>query len=243
LAKVALANGTGGVAIGDGASNATFANSVAIGAGSLNTAANQVQVGGRTISGVTAGAVSATSTEAVNGSQLFAVSGASNANTAAIAAIQAIDTTQNGQIAAIQVVDTTQTAQISAIQVVNTTQDMQISSIQTVNVTQGNQIASLQAADTAFGSRLDTLDDRVDRIDRRASAGTAMAIAMGSNSFLPGKSFNISGNVGTYRGAYAGAINFGALISDSVALNAGIGSNFNKGGSKLGARAGFTIGF
>ena len=70
-----------------------------------------------------------------------------------------------------------------------------------------------------------------------------MAIAMGSNSFLPGKTFNLSGNVGTYRGAYAGAINFGALVSDSVALNAGVGSNFNKGGSKLGARAGFTIGW
>lgn len=70
-----------------------------------------------------------------------------------------------------------------------------------------------------------------------------MAIAMGGTSFLPGKTYNLSGNVGTYREAYAGAINFGALISESVALNAGVGSNFNKGGAKIGARAGFTIGW
>ena len=41
---------------------------------------------------------------------------------------------------------------------------------------------------------------------------------MGSNSFLPGKTFNMSGNIGTYRGAYAGAINFGALISHYALL-------------------------
>ena len=32
-------------------------------------------------------------------------------------------------------------------------------------------------------------------------------------------------------------------ISPNVALNAGVGSNFNKGGAKIGARAGFTIGW
>ena len=74
--SVAIGNaanaGTNGVAVGNGASTGGFANSVAVGAGSVNTADNQVNVGGRTISGVAAGAVNATSTDAVNGSQLHA---------------------------------------------------------------------------------------------------------------------------------------------------------------------------
>ena len=45
----------------------------------------------------------------------------------------------------------------------------------------------------------------------------------------------MSGNVGSYRGAYAGALNFGALVNESVALNAGVAKGFNKGG-KVGAR-------
>ncbi len=97
----ALANGTTGAAIGSGASNAGFANSVALGAGSVNTAANQVSVGGRTISGVNAGTLSAASTEAVNGSQLFATNANVTANTTAITAIQALNATQTAQITAL----------------------------------------------------------------------------------------------------------------------------------------------
>ncbi len=102
LGNGALANGTTGIAIGNGASNAVFANSVALGAGSVNTAANQVSVGGRTISGVNAGTLSAASTEAVNGSQLFATNANVTANTTAITAIQAVNTTQAGQITTLQ---------------------------------------------------------------------------------------------------------------------------------------------
>ena len=58
--SVAIGNaaiaGTNGVAVGNGASTGGFANSVAVGAGSVNTADNQVHVGGRTIAGVAAGA-------------------------------------------------------------------------------------------------------------------------------------------------------------------------------------------
>ena len=80
--SVALGNGTVaiglgstanelGIAIGNSASNASFNNSVALGANSTNTADNQVTVGGRTVTGVNDGAVAADSTDAVNGSQLF----------------------------------------------------------------------------------------------------------------------------------------------------------------------------
>ena len=60
--------------------------------------------------------------------------------------------------------------------------------------------------------------------------------------FLPGKTFNLTGNVGSYRGAHAAALQFGALVSDNVAINAGVAHGFNRGG-KTALRAGFTIGW
>jgi hypothetical protein len=60
--------------------------------------------------------------------------------------------------------------------------------------------------------------------------------------FLPGKTFNLTGNVGAYRGAVAGAMQIGALVGDSVAINAGVAHGFNKGG-KTALRAGFTVGW
>jgi len=70
LGRIAVADGVDGVAIGRYADNAGFANSVALGANSTNTAANQVHVGGRIVSGVANGAINATSTDAINGSQI-----------------------------------------------------------------------------------------------------------------------------------------------------------------------------
>jgi len=79
-------------------------------------------------------------------------------------------------------------------------------------------------------------------VDDRAAAGTAAAVALSGGMFLPGKSFNLTGNVGAYRGAVAGALQIGALVSDMVAVNAGLAHGFNKGG-KTALRAGFTLGF
>ena len=42
--------------------------------------------------------------------------------------------------------------------------------------------------------------------------------------------------------AVAGAIQMGAMVSDSVAVNAGVAKGFNKDG-KLGGRVGFTFGW
>jgi autotransporter adhesin len=109
----------------------------------------------------------------------------------------------------------------------------------------GNNSAALADLD----SRIDVLEafagsvsHDLKRVDRRAAAGTATAIALSGAMFLPGKSFNLTGNVGSYRGAWAGAMQVGALVRDNVAVNAGLSRGFNKGG-KTGFRAGFTIGF
>ena len=94
---------------------------------------------------------------------------------------------------------------------------------------------SLEAMDAILASRIGDVDDR-------ARSGTAVAIAMGGNAFLPDKKFNLTGNMGLYRGAWAGALNAGAMIGPNAAINAGVGAGFNKKG-KLGARVGFTVGF
>jgi hypothetical protein len=65
---------------------------------------------------------------------------------------------------------------------------------------------------------------------------------MSGNAFLPDKQFNLTGNVGYYEGAVAGAIQVGAMVSPNTAFNAGVATNFNKEGG-VGARAGFTFGW
>ena len=119
-----------------------------------------------------------------------------------------------------------------------------------------NRVTTLEALAVDFDDRLDAVgdrvttlealavdfDDRLDDLDDKASAGTATAIAMGGTTFLPGKAYNLSGNMGYYDGAWAAALNFGALVSEDVAVNAGMGYGFSDGG-EFGARLGFTWGW
>ena len=60
--------------------------------------------------------------------------------------------------------------------------------------------------------------------------------------FLPGTKFNLTANVATYGGAQAGAIQMNALVSENVAINAGVATGFNKGGQTA-ARVGLTFGW
>ncbi len=66
-------------------------------------------------------------------------------------------------------------------------------------------MVDLQAMDVLLG-------ERINRVDHHASAGTAMAIAMGGAAFLPNKNVNFNGNVGYYHKAWAAAINLSAMI-------------------------------
>ncbi len=141
------------------------------------------------------------------------------------------------------------TTDVTALETLTATHSTQITALETTTATHTTQISALQAMDTALDSRLDALDalaldldERIDIIDDRASAGTAAAVALSGAMFLPGKSFNLTGNFGTYRGAHAGALQIGALVNDKVAVNAGVAHGFNKGG-KTAARVGFTIGW
>ena len=105
-----------------------------------------------------------------------------------------------------------------------------------------NETSARMAAESNLATRLDAIDGRLDRDDRRADAGTAVAVAMGGGAFLPDMHFNLTANVATYNGAHAGAVQFGALVSPHVAVNVGIATAFNRGGHTA-ARTGVTFGW
>jgi predicted nucleic acid-binding Zn-ribbon protein len=185
--------------------------------------------------------------------EVSANSTAITANTAAIAenktAIASVQTQTSQNSAAIATVQTQTNANTSAI----ATNTSAISTLQTGLASTQDDVAELQTGLAATNAALGALDDRVDmladefdrRLDRaenRSDVGTATAVALSGAMYLPGKTFNLTGNVGTYRGAVAGALQVGALVSDSVAVNAGVAHGFNRGG-KMAARVGFTVGW
>ena len=230
-----VADGTNAIAIGLGAANGGFANSVALGAGSANTATNQVAVGGqseasaRTVTGVAKGIVSATSFDAVNGSQLNTTNTQVAANAASISAIETVNTSQQGQIAA-------NAASISAIQTVNTSQQSQIAgnaasigAIETVNTSQQSQINTLQTVVAAMNlgsieGQIDSLFDlrRDDRRDMKSGVAAAMAMAPAPMPSGPGK-VTYSANGARFRGqnAVAGSLSYRLNTSAPVAIGAG----------------------
>ena len=105
------------------------------------------------------------------------------------------------------------------------------------------------AADNALGARLSvvegslaTVDARLGKLDQQIASSTAIATAMSGNAFLPDMKFNLTGNLATYDGAYAGSLQMGAMVSRRAAINAGIAKGFNKNG-KTAARVGLTVGW
>ncbi|MFL6765916.1 MAG: hypothetical protein ACJ8FO_12050 [Sphingomicrobium sp.] len=173
------------------------------------------------MTGVAAGTLSATSFDAVNGSQLFATN----------QSIASLGTTSTSQAAAIATLNTTVTSQGSTV----ATHTTQITALQTSDTAQNNRLTALEAASLSIGEQLNRVDDR-------AAGGTAVAIALGGNAFLPDHKFNLTGNVGVYRSKVAAALQVGAMVGHDAAINAGLATGFSRDG-KVGARVGFTIGW
>jgi hypothetical protein len=94
----------------------------------------------------------------------------------------------------------------------------------------------------ALGNRVGNLEAHVAELDDRVASSTAIAVAMGGATFLPGMKFNLTANVATYDGAHAGSLQIGALVSDHVAVNAGVATGFNRRGKTAG-RVGVTFGW
>ena len=104
------------------------------------------------------------------------------------------------------------------------------------------QFSALTGEVQGLTGRVGALEQQMVLLDDKIAASTAAAVAMGGAVFLPGKSFNLTANVATYDGAHAGSLQLGALLTENVAFNAGIGSGFNKNGKTAG-RVGVTFGF
>lgn len=100
-------------------------------------------------------------------------------------------------------------------------------------------VATLNSSISTMNTNLTSL---VRRVQKRLEGGIAVATALSGGTFLPGKAINITGNVGVYRGEAAGALQIGALVSENVALNAGVATGFESGAGTA-VRAGFTFGF
>jgi trimeric autotransporter adhesin len=230
------ADGVDSVAIGH-QTVASAAGSVALGAGSVADQANTVSVGTadnqRMIVNVAAGV---NATDAVNVGQL----------NSAVAGVTTDVTTLQTDVTVLQTDVNTIESDVTTLETNVTANTADIGALETGLA---SETASRIAADMALDTRVDALetitanlDERFDDVADRSDAGTAAAVALSGAMFLPGKTFNLTGNVGAYRGAVAGAIQLGALVSDRVAVNAGVAHGFNKGG-KTAVRAGFTLGW
>ncbi|MFC0204408.1 YadA-like family protein [Novosphingobium soli] len=106
----------------------------------------------------------------------------------------------------------------------------------------GTQLNTLGARVDTLTTRVENIERKVDRLGRKIASSTAVAVAMSGNTFLPNTSFNLTANLATFDGAQAGAFQMGAMVSDNVAVNAGVATGFNKGGKTAG-RVGFTVGW
>lgn len=100
----------------------------------------------------------------------------------------------------------------------------------------------LSAFQTTINGQVSALTTLVHKFNKRLEGGIAVATALSGGAFLPDKKINITGNIGSYRGEVAGALQIGALISENVALNAGVATGFSSGAGTA-FRGGFTFGF
>jgi hypothetical protein len=108
--------------------------------------------------------------------------------------------------------------------------------------------AGLQSQIGDLDNRVDALEefaadasDRIARANRRASSGTAAAMAMGGAVIFPDSPLTFTGGFSTYEGAYAAALQVNAMIAPKAAVNIGVAKGFNKEG-KTGARVAFSFG-
>jgi autotransporter adhesin len=261
--------GTDSVAIGTGAT-ANNKNDVALGANSSTSAAvgtSTVKVNGttynvagttpvgtvsvgsagneRTITNVAAGQVNATSTDAINGSELFATNQAvAKLSTGAAGPVQysnaATPTTPNGGTPTNNVTlvgaNPNQPVVISNVAAgVNPTDAVNLSQLQsnsgqtlTQANTYTNQVAAatLNAANQYTNTVANQLQSEIGGLQgqiNRANSGVAMAMAMGGGFLPENKRFAIAANYGAFSGQGAMAFTGLVRVTDNIVLNGSLG--------------------
>lgn len=204
-------------AIGVGA-EAHANGSVAIGNNSVADVDNTVSVGNaglkRRIVNVAAGAVDASSTDAVNGSQLHATNQALIGQATLITALQTSDSAQNTAVANLQTSDTAQNATLA-------THNSQIGQLDA-------RVTTLEAMAGNVGGLQNSVSELFDlrKSDRRdMKQGIAAAVAM-ADAPMPSRPGGISYQVKTaiFRGehAFSGALSYRLNTASPMAVSAGV---------------------
>jgi len=232
-AGAALASGTTGTILYGG-------NLSSSGAITNNTVAVTENVVGVTTSGVTFATYGGTATFSPS---TGVVSVALNSSPTSSTSITSSGLTTTGTVAATNVTATNVTAAN-----VSVTSSLNMNGNRITNV--GTPTAATDAAtkgyvDTAIAgvnSSLTTLNSLVESNRKRSDAGIATAVALSGGMFLPNKKINLTANVGAFRDEAAVAAQLGVLVSDNLALNAGVATSFHSYGGTA-VRGGFTLGF
>ena len=174
----------------------------------------------RRVQNVAAGLISADSTDAINGSQLYATNSAINAlNTGAAGIVQYSngDARPNGGVA--------------------TNHVTMVGADQNAPVTVHNVAAGVAPTDAVNVSQLQGVAGQINKVADEADAGTAAAMAAAGlpQAYLPGKSMvAVSGS--TYRGKQGYAVGFSAINDGGNWIVKGIATGNSKG--KFGATIG-----
>jgi autotransporter adhesin len=192
------------VALGAGSSDGGIANVVSVGAPAAE----------RKIVNVAPGTISATSTDAINGSQLYATNQnvAQNTNELADHETRITNNTNvlNLHTTEIAGLDTRVTANTNAINSLD------------------NRVSSLESSMSPMNGRID-----------KAYEGTAMALAMGGGTLPNDKNFAVSINWGTFEGENAFAGSAYARITENLLIHGGLGVGASEG--TFGGTAGLTF--
>jgi autotransporter adhesin len=222
-----VASGTDSTALGNGAT-ASADNSVALGQGSVADRANSVSVGAagseRQITHVAAGVLSATSTDAVNGSQLYGTN-------------QTVNNIVNGKAGLVQQVTNNAPVTIAkdsggtVVNVSGQDGDRIISGVadgQAPN--DAATVGQLNQLGQGTGQQINRLDDRIDKAENRSNAGIAAALATAGlpQAYLPGKSmFSVGG--GTWNGETGYAMGLSTVSDNGKWLVKGTASTSSRG--------------
>ncbi|WP_241030715.1 YadA-like family protein [Paraburkholderia sp. Ac-20347] len=249
IGPVASASATNAIAIGNGAS-ASVSNSVALGNGATTAAAvgtaNGV-IGGQTftyagatptgvvsvgaagaerqVTNVAAGRVSGTSTDAVNGSQLYATNTQVTANTTSISNVQGAVTTLQGNVTTLQGDVSNLAGNITNLNGKLADAVLYDSSSHN-SVTLGGVGAStnVKLTNVAAGTLSSTSTDAVNGSQLYATNSTVSNLAgdvttlQGNMTTLQGDVSNIAGSITNINGQLADAVAYDSSAHDSVTL-------------------------
>lgn len=228
-------------------SNLTYAGTLSS-AGSLNSDGS-VNVTENTVGVTTSGMTYATYT----GTATFnpgtgAIAVAMNSTPTAYTNIGSGGLTTNGTVSATTVSATNVNATNVTAANVSVTGGLNMNGNRITNV--GTPTALTDAANKGYvdsqiatvSGSISSLASLVEANRKRSDAGIATAVALSGASFLPGKRINVTANIGAFRDEVAIAGQLGVLVSDNVALNAGVSTSFHSyGGTSV--RGGVTFGF